>query len=70
MCKTGFKYGDYLYHSILLDETGTYVLEGNVLGKRASQGCIRFSLEDSKWFYDTIPKTHEAYGSTDVFFHV
>ncbi|HOA80284.1 MAG TPA: L,D-transpeptidase family protein, partial [Defluviitaleaceae bacterium] len=57
MCKNWVQiWGDYLYHSILLDETGTYVLEGNVLGKRASQGCIRFSLEDSKWFYDTIPK--------------
>ncbi|HQD50046.1 MAG TPA: L,D-transpeptidase family protein [Defluviitaleaceae bacterium] len=57
MCKNWVQiWGDYLYHSVIMDPTGSYVLEGNVLGKRASQGCIRFSLEDSKWFYDTIPR--------------
>lgn len=57
MCKNWVQiWGDYLYHSVLMDVTGTYVLENNVLGKRASHGCIRFSVEDSKWFYDTIPR--------------
>lgn len=57
MCKNWVQiWGDYLYHSVLMDVTGTYVLETNVLGKRASHGCIRFSLENSKWFYDTIPR--------------
>ncbi|NLP45911.1 MAG: L,D-transpeptidase family protein [Epulopiscium sp.] len=48
--------GDYLYHSILFDSTGKYLLERGVLGRRASQGCIRFSLENSQWFYQTIPR--------------
>lgn len=57
MCKNWVQiWGDYLYHSVLMDVSGTYVLESNVLGKRASHGCIRFSLENSKWFYDTIPR--------------
>ncbi|WP_058485712.1 L,D-transpeptidase family protein [Defluviitalea phaphyphila] len=57
MCKNWVQiWGDYLYHSVIMDATGTYILENNVLGKRASHGCIRFSLENSKWFYDTIPR--------------
>ncbi|NLK22296.1 MAG: L,D-transpeptidase family protein [Epulopiscium sp.] len=56
MCKNWVRiWGDYLYHSILMDVTGSYILETNVLGKRASQGCIRLSLENSKWFYNTVP---------------
>ncbi len=48
-------FGDYLYHSIIFDVTGTRLLEGKgVLGRRASQGCIRFSEEDSLWFYNTM----------------
>ena len=48
--------GDYLYHSVLFDVSGRYLLERGVLGHRASQGCIRFSFEDSEWFYKTIPR--------------
>lgn len=48
--------GDYLFHSVLFDEKGQYLLERGVLGRRASQGCIRFSFEDSQWFYQRIPK--------------
>lgn len=57
MCKNAIQiFGDYLYHSIMYDKTGTYLLEGKgVLGQRASQGCIRFSPEDSEWFYNTMP---------------
>ena len=29
-------------------------VEDPTLGKRASYGCIRLSIEDSKWFYDNI----------------
>lgn len=55
-CKYAFQiFGDYLYHSIIFDVTGTRLLEGKgVLGNRASQGCIRFSEEDSLWFYNTM----------------
>lgn len=57
MCKTATQiFGDYLYHSIMFDKTGSYTLEGKgVLGQRASQGCIRFSPEESEWFYNTLP---------------
>lgn len=56
MCKNAFQiFGDYLYHSIIFDVTGKRLLEGKgVLGNRASQGCIRFSEEDSLWFYTTM----------------
>jgi lipoprotein-anchoring transpeptidase ErfK/SrfK len=55
-CKNAFQiFGDYLYHSIIFDVTGTRLLEGKgVLGHRASQGCIRFSEEESLWFYNTM----------------
>ena len=61
-CKYAFGFigTNYLYHSIIFDRTGTYLLEGKgVLGKKASQGCIRFSAENAKWFYD-----HLISGST------
>ena len=45
--------GNYLYHSILLTENDE-ILDGR-LGERISHGCIRHSLEDSRWLYETIP---------------
>ncbi len=52
----------YLYHSVLYDASGKYLLEGRgVLGTKASQGCIRFSPEDSKWFYQTMPRGTAVY---------
>lgn len=49
-------FGDYLYHSVMLDKSGSYVLKSNgPLGRRASHGCIRLSVEDANWFYNTIP---------------
>lgn len=56
-CKNAFGFigTTYLYHSILFDKTGTYLLEGRgVLGKKASDGCIRLSPENAKWFYDNL----------------
>lgn len=56
-CKYAFGFigTSYLYHSILYDKTGTYLLENKgVLGKKASDGCIRFSVEHAKWFYDNM----------------
>lgn len=55
MCKNAFGFigTSYLYHSILFDKTGSYLLEGRgVLGQKASQGCIRFSPENAEWFYN------------------
>lgn len=54
-CKHAFGFigTTYLYHSIIFDKTGTYLLENKgVLGRKASQGCIRFSPDNAKWFYD------------------
>ena len=52
----------YLYHSVLYDSTGKYLLEGRgVLGTKASQGCIRFSPEDIEWFYKTMPPGTAVY---------
>lgn len=56
--RSGAKYwvefsGDYLFHSISLDGYGN--VKDPTLGKRASSGCIRLSIEDSKWIYNYIP---------------
>lgn len=58
--KQGGKYwvqfdGDYLFHSVPYDKDQKTVLD-TTLGTPASHGCIRLSLEDSKWLYDTLPK--------------
>ena len=58
-CKNamGFIGTTYLYHSILFDATGTYIIsDRGELGKeKGSQGCIRVSPENSYWMYNTIP---------------
>ena len=46
--------GSYLFHSLPMDKGGNII--DNTLGKRASSGCIRLSMEDSKWFYDYVKK--------------
>ena len=43
----------YLMHSVLVNAKGNIV--DNTLGKRASHGCVRISMENSKWVYDNIP---------------
>ena len=56
-CKYAFGFigTTYLYHSIVFDKTGSYLLEGKgVLGQQASEGCIRFSPENALWFYETL----------------
>lgn len=45
--------GDYLFHSIPYNEIGEPIDE--VLGEAVSHGCVRLSLEDAKYIYDTIP---------------
>lgn len=44
--------GEYLFHSIIMDENKN--VKDYTLGKRASAGCIRLSIADSKWVYDNI----------------
>jgi lipoprotein-anchoring transpeptidase ErfK/SrfK len=46
----------YLFHSIPVDIKNQIIQsEATKLGEKASHGCIRLSLEDSKWLYDTVP---------------
>lgn len=45
--------GDYLFHSVPFDRNQETILD-NALGNPASHGCIRLSLEDSKWLYENI----------------
>ena len=49
--------GNYLFHSIPFDSNGNIInSEAQKLGSRASHGCVRLSMENAKWFYDTIPE--------------
>lgn len=45
--------GSYLFHSIALNEDGS--VKDDTLGVRRSDGCVRMSMEDSRWFYENIP---------------
>lgn len=53
--------GTYLFHSVAMDEKQN-VIDG-VLGQKRSSGCVRMSVEDAKWFYETVPE------KTTVFIH-
>lgn len=47
---------DYMFHSILFDQSGQYIKSGQYeLGSKASHGCIRLSEKDSGWLYSHIP---------------
>lgn len=46
----------YLFHSVPVDANKKIIAsEASKLGEKASHGCIRLSLEDSKWLYNTVP---------------
>jgi lipoprotein-anchoring transpeptidase ErfK/SrfK len=45
--------GNYLFHSVPYNEIGEAM--DDYLGRAVSHGCIRLSLEDAKYIYDTIP---------------
>ncbi|MGL4772879.1 MAG: L,D-transpeptidase family protein [Clostridium sp.] len=46
---------DYLFHSLPFKEDKQTV-DDWTLGKKASHGCIRLPIEDSKWLYDNITR--------------
>lgn len=55
--KSGAKFwvrfhGTYLYHSHCMDRN--QVLMEQVVGIRQSSGCVRMSVEDARWFYNTV----------------
>lgn len=53
----GFSGAEYLFHSVPTEEDGDIIAtQADMIGKRASHGCIRLSVEDAFWFYETIPE--------------
>lgn len=47
---------NYLFHSVPFDSKGKIIPEEELkLGTTASHGCVRLPVDDSKWFYNTIP---------------
>ncbi len=49
-------YGAYLFHSMPFDKNGDMIAEeAGKIGIPASHGCVRMTLEDAKWFYETLP---------------
>lgn len=52
----GFIGATYLFHSVPTDANGDYIAsEAAKLGRPASHGCVRLSVDDAKWFYEQIP---------------
>ena len=50
--------GDIMFHSVLYGSKEGSVTRSSVnnLGKRASHGCVRLSVEDAKWIWDNCPR--------------
>ena len=50
--------GDILFHSVLYGSRGGAVTRSSVynLGRRASHGCVRLSVEDAKWVWENCPR--------------
>lgn len=47
---------NFLFHSVLCTMNGRPLQSAvSQLGKKASHGCIRLPMNDSKWFYNNIP---------------
>lgn len=46
-------YGNYLFHSFPMDRNKNIL--DYTLGKPASHGCVRMTVEDAKWIHDNIP---------------
>ena len=54
-------FSNYLIHSIPVDKNGNIIEEeSKKIGNPASHGCIRISMNDSKWVYDNIPQGSEV----------
>lgn len=49
--------GDIMFHSVLYNEQNGPVTQSSVnnLGRKASHGCVRLSVEDAKWLYQNCP---------------
>jgi lipoprotein-anchoring transpeptidase ErfK/SrfK len=51
--------GNYLFHSLPMDQNKQVV--DPTLGVAASHGCVRLSIENSKWIYDNVPTGTTVY---------
>jgi lipoprotein-anchoring transpeptidase ErfK/SrfK len=50
-------WGIYLFHSVPTNRNGEIIPEEAAkLGRPASHGCVRLSMDDARWLYDTIPE--------------
>jgi len=50
-------WGIYLFHSVPTNRNGEIIPEeATKLGRPASHGCVRLSMDDARWLYDTIPE--------------
>lgn len=59
---TGFIGGEYLFHSLPMDRNKNIIKEeAALLGRPASHGCIRLSVDDAYWFYNTVPSGSVLY---------
>ncbi len=50
--------GDIMFHSVLFYSKSQSAINRysvSALGRRASHGCVRLSVEDAKWLYETCP---------------
>ena len=49
--------GDIMFHSVLYNEKDGPVTQSSVnnLGRKASHGCVRLSVEDAKWIWQNCP---------------
>jgi hypothetical protein len=46
---------DFLFHSVLFTRSGQLIQSSvDMIGNKASHGCIRMPVEDIEWFYNTI----------------
>jgi len=58
----GFIGGTYLFHSVPMDKDQHIIEEeAKRIGQPASHGCIRLSVADAQWFYETIPSGSVLY---------
>lgn len=48
-------YGNYLFHSVPYNPGSMSSIQDGRLGINASHGCVRLTLENARWIYDTIP---------------
>ena len=53
-----FRTGGYMFHSVCFEKKGDLLPipeEVAALGSKASLGCVRLSVEDAMWLYNTVP---------------